>query len=119
MKIETDQVQITSGVRGGVTLGSPVTLIVQNRDWVNWGRIMAVEAPSAVPPVTLPRPGHADLAGALKYGHRDVRNLLERASARETTVRVAVGALAKRLLAEFGVRVLGHVLSIGPVAVDE
>lgn len=119
MKIETDEVQITSGVRAGRTLGSPVTLLIQNRDWVNWGRIMAVEEASAAPPVTLPRPGHADLPGALKYGHRDVRNLLERASARETAARVAVGALAKRLLAEFGVRVLGHVLAIGPVAADE
>ena len=113
-KIERDEVQIASGVRGGRTLGSPVTLIIQNRDWVNWGRIMPVEAPLAVPAVTAPRPGHADLSGALKYGTKDVRDILERASARETAARVAVGAVAKRLLAELGVDVLGHVLAIGP-----
>jgi chorismate synthase len=115
MRIECDEVQITAGVRGGRTLGSPVALLIQNRDWVNWGRAMAVEAPPAVAPVTTPRPGHADLAGALKYGHRDIRNVLERASARETAARVAVGAVARRLLAELGARVVGHVTAIGPV----
>ncbi len=112
-KIETDEVVITAGVRGGATLGSPVALVIQNRDWVNWGRAMAVEAAPSIPPVTTPRPGHADLAGALKYGHGDVRNILERASARETAARVAVGAVAKRLLAELGVGVIGHVIAIG------
>ncbi len=116
MRIESDEVQITSGVRGGYTLGSPITFIIQNRDWVNWGRIMAVESSSPVPPVTTPRPGHADLPGALKYGQHDIRNVLERASARETAARVAVGALAKRLLTQFGVDLLGHVIAIGPVA---
>lgn len=118
-KIETDEVQITAGVRGGATLGSPVALIIQNRDWVNWGRAMAVEAASSIPPVTTPRPGHADLPGLLKYGHRDVRNILERASARETAARVAVGAVAKRLLAELGIDVLGHVVAIGRAQAGE
>ncbi len=116
MKIESDEVTITSGVRGGRTLGSPVTLQIRNRDWPNWEGIMAVGAPVGRDrSVTLPRPGHADLPGALKYGHRDARNVLERASARETAARVAVGALAKRLLAEFGVDLIGHVLAIGVV----
>jgi len=115
MGIERDAVRIVSGVRGGITLGSPLALLIENRDWVNWVSRMAVEGPVEGPPLTAPRPGHADLPGALKYGHKDVRNVLERASARETAARVAVGAVAKSLLARFGVRVLGHVLAIGPV----
>lgn len=123
MKIEQDTVRILSGVRHGETLGSPVTLMVENRDWVNWTEVMS---PSPVAQYsdaraeqkrrTRPRPGHADLVGALKYGHRDIRNVLERASARETTMRVAAGSLAKQLLAPFGILVVGHVRSIGPVA---
>jgi len=119
MKIERDRAHITSGVRHGRTLGSPVTVLIQNLDWENWKEVMAVAlpegAPEPEPTLTRPRPGHADLAGALKYGHADVRNVLERASARETTARVAVGAIAKRLLAEFGVAVVGHVVEIGGV----
>jgi chorismate synthase len=116
MRIESDQAVIVSGVRGGLTLGSPVALQIMNLDWANWSGIMAVDAPSTAPALTAPRPGHADLAGALKYGTHDVRNVLERASARETAARVAVGAVAKRLLAEFGAEVLGHVLSIGGIS---
>jgi len=118
MKIERDQAHISSGVRWGVTLGSPITLTVQNRDWENWKQTMAVgEPPAGAPPktITRPRPGHADLAGAMKYGHRDIRNVLERSSARETTARVAVAGVAKRLLGEFGITILSHVTEIGGV----
>jgi chorismate synthase len=120
MKIERDQVHITAGVRGGITLGSPITLTIANRDWENWRATMAVGAPddaAAPKQVTRPRPGHADLAGAMKYGHRDIRNVLERSSARETTARVAVAGVAKRLLAEFGITILSHVTEIGGVRV--
>jgi chorismate synthase len=116
MKIERDQVHITAGVRWGVTLGSPITLTIANRDWENWKATMAVATPDPGVPgkhVTRPRPGHADLAGAMKYGHRDIRNVLERSSARETTARVAVAGVAKRLLGEFGITVLSHVTEIG------
>jgi len=116
MKIERDQAHISSGLRWGVTLGSPITLSIQNRDWENWKTTMAVGEPPAGAPakaVTRPRPGHADLAGAMKYGHRDIRNVLERSSARETTARVAVAGVAKRLLAEFGISILSHVIEIG------
>ncbi|HET7874172.1 MAG TPA: chorismate synthase [Methylomirabilota bacterium] len=120
MKIERDQVHITSGVRWGLTLGSPVSLTIQNRDWENWKQTMAVgPAPAGAQPktVTRPRPGHADLAGAMKYGHHDIRNVLERSSARETTARVAVAGVAKRLLDEFGITLLSHVIEIGGVRV--
>jgi chorismate synthase len=120
MQIERDQVHISSGVRWGVTLGSPITLTIQNRDWENWKQTMSVGPPaSGAPPkaVTRPRPGHADLAGAMKYGHRDIRNVIERSSARETTARVAVAGVAKRLLGEFGITVLSHVVEIGGVRV--
>src|SRR3954465_1855975 len=116
MKIESDRAEVTSGVRHGRTLGSPVSLTIQNRDYANWEERMnpwPVEA--AVAEVHLPRPGHADLAGVQKYGFTDVRNGPERASARETAARVACGALAKTLLAEFGVSVYSHVLQIGAV----
>ncbi|MBI2200140.1 MAG: chorismate synthase [Candidatus Rokubacteria bacterium] len=116
MKIERDQAHISSGLRWGVTLGSPITLSIQNRDWENWKTTMAVGEPPAGAPakaVTRPRPGHADLAGAMKYGHRDIRNVLERSSARETTARVAVAGVAKRFLAEFGISILSHVIEIG------
>jgi chorismate synthase len=118
MKIERDQARITAGVRGGLTLGSPIALTIANRDWENWKATMSVGPPepgAAPKQVTRPRPGHADLAGALKYGHRDIRNVLERSSARETTARVAVAGVAKRLLAEFGITILSHVTEIGPV----
>jgi len=120
MKIERDRVHIVSGVRWGQTLGSPLTLQIANRDWENWKATMAVappEAGTAANEVTRPRPGHADLAGAMKYGHRDIRNVLERSSARETTARVAVAAVAKRLLAEFGITILSHVTEIGNVRI--
>lgn len=117
MKIETDQVNFLSGVRGGITLGSPVALIIENKDWANWRQVMSPEQEALVDKrvVTRPRPGHADLAGALKYGHRDIRNVLERSSARETAARVAVGTIARLLLAELGMDIMGHVLQIGPV----
>src|SRR5215472_14107202 len=120
MKIERDQAHISSGVRWGLTLGSPISLTIQNRDWENWQQTMAVgPLPSGAAPktVTRPRPGHADLAGAMKYGHHDIRNVLERSSARETTARVAVAGVAKRLLAEFGISILSHVIEIGGVKV--
>jgi len=119
MKIEQDRVVITAGVRHGLTLGGPIALAITNRDFANWQETMAPEAEARArdtrPPVTRPRPGHADLPGAIKYGHRDARNVLERASARETTARVAVGAVCKRLLREFGISVLSHVVEIGGV----
>ena len=120
MKIEQDQAEIRSGVRWGESLGSPITLWIENRDWRNWEKKMSPHAEDRDPSisVTRPRPGHADLAGALKYNHRDVRNVLERASARETAARVAVGGLAKALLAPFGIRVLGWVAEIGGIAAD-
>jgi chorismate synthase len=116
MKIERDRAEVTSGVRHGRTLGSPIALRVENRDYANWEERMnpwPVEA--SVPEVHLPRPGHADLAGVQKYGFTDVRNVLERASARETAARVACGALAKTFLRGFGVTVFSHVLQIGSV----
>ncbi len=162
MKIERDEVEFLAGVRQGRTLGSPVAMLIANRDWANWAGVMAAEprlsgpeetpdrgpreaagrgpqgaegslgGPTRVGPdgepvrgdpritkvVTRPRPGHADLAGALKYGHRDLRNVLERASARETAARVAVGAVAKRLLAEVGIAVHSYVVEIGGVGFD-
>lgn len=115
MKIESDRVEITSGVRNGLTLGSPVTLRIRNRDWENWKDIMGPESASSDRSVTRPRPGHADLTGGLKYGHRDLRNILERSSARETAMRVASGALAKRLLDEFGISVFSWVVELGGI----
>lgn len=115
MLIEKDQVEILSGIRKGVTLGSPVTFFVKNKDYENWEKIMAPEpSPDTVGHcLQRPRPGHADLPGGLKYNHHDLRNILERASARETTVRVAAGALAKKLLNEFNILVQSHVLQLG------
>jgi chorismate synthase len=116
MKIETDRVEIRSGVRHGLTLGSPIAVLVANRDYANWEERMnpwPVEA--RVEEVHLPRPGHADLPGLLKYGHRDIRNVLERASARETAARVACGALARQLLAGLGVQIRSHVTRIASV----
>lgn len=117
MKIEKDQVQFLSGVRGGSTIGSPITLQISNRDWANWSEVMAAgsEAKLEERTVTRPRPGHADLAGAIKYDHQDIRNVLERSSARETAARVAVGTLARRLLEELGITILGFVRRIGSV----
>ncbi len=116
MKIETDRVLVQSGVRGGETIGGPIALLVQNRDFDNWKGRMGAEPFDATPePVVRPRPGHADLAGGLKYDRRDLRDVLERASARETTMRVAVGGVARRLLAAVGVDVFAHVIAIGSV----
>ncbi len=119
MKIEKDHAEITAGVRHGRTLGSPLALWIQNRDWVNWTEKMAIDpVETEIERVTRMRPGHADLPGAIKYGFDDVRNVLERASARETAARVAVGAVAKRMLEEFGVRFHSHTLSIGGVVAN-
>jgi chorismate synthase len=119
MKIEQDTAEILSGVRHGLTLGSPLALIIQNKDWQNWTDVMAVEsrdlAPEKSRSLTRPRPGHADLAGGQKFGARDLRNVLERASARETTARVACGALAKQLLDAFGVEIRSHVIQLGGI----
>ena len=120
MKIERDAVEVRSGVRHGRTLGSPVALLVANRDYANWEeRMNPWPVDAEVEESHLPRPGHADLVGALKYGHRDVRNVLERASARETAARVAAGALAKEFLAALDVSVHSHVLRIASVAAAE
>lgn len=119
MKIEKDHAEIMAGVRHGATLGTPIALWVQNRDWVNWTEKMAIDpVETEIERVTRLRPGHADLPGAIKYGFDDVRNVLERASARETAARVAVGAVAKRMLAEFGIGFHSHTLSIGGVRAD-
>jgi chorismate synthase len=125
MQIEKDQVVISSGVRHGKTLGSPVTLTVVNDDWKHWTSIMGVEplADDVKPEdvkrqITRPRPGHADLVGGMKYGHRDLRNVLERSSARETTMRVAIGAVAKQFLRELGIQIVAHVTEIGGVTTN-
>ena len=121
MKIESDRARIMAGVRWGMTLGSPISIIVENRDWQNWSEGMSPEAGHAnsISPVTRPRPGHADLAGVLKYGHEDIRNILERSSARETAMRVALGAIARRFLSLFGIRVGSYVTGIGGVRSEE
>ncbi|MFL6555091.1 MAG: chorismate synthase, partial [Bacillus sp. (in: firmicutes)] len=121
MQIEKDTAQIVSGVRHGYTLGSPIGLVVQNNDWKHWTKIMGAEPleegteDEIKRKVTRARPGHADLNGAIKYGHRDMRNVLERSSARETTVRVAAGAVAKKLLSLVGVELVAHVVEIGGI----
>jgi len=115
-QIEQDRAEIVAGVRHGRTLGSPIALLIANRDWENWRDVMAVEAPaSPVEKLTRLRPGHADLAGVMKYAQDDVRPILERASARETAARVAVGAVARRLLSEFAIQVRSHTVAIGGV----
>lgn len=118
MAIEKDTVRILSGVRWGLTMGGPVGLIVENRDWVNWSEKMSADKAYAgkAAPVTKPRPGHADLTGMMKYGHDDARNILERSSARETAMRVAVGGTAKALLKVFGIGVYGWVREIGGIS---
>jgi len=122
MQIESDRAEVLSGIRLGETLGSPISLLIWNRDWENWEKAMAHgppdadENPKALRPMYLPRPGHADLVGVLKYDRRDTRDILERASARETAARVACGAIAKCLLRGFEITVESHILSIGAVA---
>src|SRR5277367_3996383 len=122
MKIETDKAHIVSGVRHYMTIGSPIAVLLENKDWKNWTEALPVEdidgAEDKKKPVTRPRPGHADLAGCIKYDFHDARYILERASARETTARVAVGALAKAYLAPFGIQVLSHVIAVGPVKME-
>jgi chorismate synthase len=119
MKIEQDRAEILSGVRHGRTLGSPIALMIANRDWVNWRKSMSVDdldlSEAEAKRVTRPRPGHADLAGALKYDVEDARDILERASARETTARVAVGAVCKAFLSQFGIAVASHTVALGGV----
>ena len=123
MKIESDHAQILSGVRHGETIGSPIAILLENRDWANWQDALAVEdrpeAKAKYKPLSPPRPGHADLAGCLKFNFRDARYILERASARETTSRVAVGALAKLLLHAFGIEVASHVVALGRVVLEK
>jgi chorismate synthase len=122
MKIETDRAEIVAGVRHSHTIGSPVAIVIRNADWQNWTEALAVEdiegGEDQRKPVTRPRPGHADLAGAIKYNFHDARYILERASARETAARVAAGALAKLLLGEFGIQVLSHVIAVGDVRLE-
>jgi chorismate synthase len=122
MKIETDRAEIVAGVRHSHTIGAPVAILIRNKDWQNWMEALPVEdvdgAEDKRKPLTRPRPGHADLAGAIKYNFHDARYILERASARETTARVAAGAVAKALLAEFGIQVLSHSVAVGAVRLD-
>src|SRR5439155_1860712 len=115
-----------SGIRHGVTTGAPIALMIPNKDWENWQKTMYVEPEEPAdamgsdrPAVTRPRPGHADLAGVVKYGHDDIRNVLERASARETAARVAIGAIARQLLQQLGTDIVSHVISIGAVSVPD
>lgn len=122
MKIETDRAHVVSGVRHSRTTGSPIAILIENKDWKNWTGILPIEAKDAEAgterPVQRPRPGHADLAGAIKYNFEDARHILERASARETAARVAIGGLAKTFLREFGIEVLSHVVAVGPVRLE-
>jgi chorismate synthase len=125
MAIESDRAEILSGVRNGETIGGPIALLIRNKDWDNWQQTMHVgaEAPESGgarrAAVTRPRPGHADLAGAVKYGRADLRDVLERASARETAARVAAGAIARQLLGRFGIEIASHVFALGPIALDD
>src|SRR5690242_4017747 len=120
MKIERDHAHILSGVRQGRTIGAPIAMVIENRDWQNWSESLPVDEgdPEKHKPVKSPRPGHADLAGALKYNLPEARYVLERASARETTARVAAGAIAKLLLRELGVDVLSHVIAVGTARLE-
>jgi chorismate synthase len=126
MAIESDRADALSGVRHGVSTGAPIALFIPNKDWENWQRTMYAEPEQPAdatgadrPAVTRPRPGHADLAGVVKYGHDDIRNVLERASARETAARVAVGSIARQLLCQLGADIVSHVVSIGSVSVPD
>ncbi|HEX2241368.1 MAG TPA: chorismate synthase [Actinomycetota bacterium] len=115
MKIEADELEIIAGVRGGVTLGSPIALLIRNSEWSKWAHVMPIEGTPGGRELTRPRPGHADLPGMLKYGFDDARNVLERASARETAARTAMGSIAKSLLSRLDMHVLSHTVSIGDV----
>jgi len=122
MKIETDRVQIVAGVRHSQTIGSPIAILLENKDWQNWTEALPVEdtdgSEDRKKPLTRPRPGHADLAGAIKYNFHDARYVLERASARETAARVAAGGIAKQLLGQFGIEILSHVVAVGGVRME-
>jgi len=121
-KIEKDRAEILSGIRAGKTTGSPISVFIKNKDFETWKNIMSVEpvpASRAGKEFTVPRPGHADLAGGMKFNQKDLRNVLERASARETAARVVAGAIAKKILSEFGIEILGYVVSIGGIGDDE
>jgi len=120
MKIESDHAEIISGVRWGKTIGSPMTILIENKDYKNWREGMSPDAKAegSIPVVTKPRPGHADLAGAIKYVQHDIRNILERSSARETAMRVALGAVAKKFLSEFGIKIGSYVIQIGKIKVQ-
>jgi chorismate synthase len=122
MKIETDTAQIVAGVRHSETIGAPIAVLIQNRDWENWLQVLPVEdfpgSEEHTKTVERPRPGHADLAGAIKYNFPEARYILERASARETTARVAIGAIAKQFLHQFGIEILSHVVAVGPVRLN-
>jgi chorismate synthase len=126
MAIESDRAEALSGIRHGLSTGAPIALLIPNKDWENWQRTMAVESDQPAdtpgsdrPAVTRPRPGHADLSGFVKYGHDDMRNVLERASARETAARVAIGAVARQLLHQLGADVVSHVVSIGSISLPD
>jgi len=120
MRIETDKVEILSGVRFGKTLGTPIALMVRNKDWQNWTERMSVEGSGkGIEKITLPRPGHADYVGSVKYGFGDIRNVIDRASARETAMRVACCSIAKKFLEEFDIHIGSHVLSIGSVELQK
>ena len=126
MAIESDRAEPLSGVRHGLSTGAPIALMIPNKDWENWQRTMHVEPEQPAgatgpdrPMVTRPRPGHADLAGVVKYGHDDIRNVLERASARETAARVAIGAIARQILEQVGTEIVSHVTSIGLVSLPD
>lgn len=122
-KIEHDEVTIVGGVRHKITMGSPIALVVNNRDHAHWGKIMdptaEEDAENTLRQVNRPRPGHADLVGGMKYGHRDLRNVLERSSARETAIRVAIGAVCKQFLEQLGIQLVGYVQQIGAVSADD
>lgn len=121
MKIESDRAIIISGVRWGKTIGSPISILLENKDWENWqgGMSSEIEYEGSISPVTKPRPGHADLPGILKYCHLDIRNILERSSARETAMRVALGAIAKKFLSEFGINIRSYVIQIGNIKMQK
>ena len=115
MKIESDHAEILSGIRWGKTIGSPISILVENKDWINWrdGMSHLIKYKDSIKAVTRPRPGHADLPGTIKYDHLDIRNVLERSSARETVMRVALGAIAKGFLSEFDIKIGSYVLQVG------
>ena len=119
MRIETDRIETLSGIRFSKTLGSPISFIIRNKDWENWQQEMAIESGKTGKEFTKPRPGHADLSGSLKYKFDDLRNVLERSSARETAMRVAVGAFVKELLYAFDIQIFSHIMQIGTVKIDE